>query len=92
MRNKTNLLFFVLIFITFKAISLESKPDHWKEDPNFLLPYKNIQEAVCPYPERNITIESLELFNISFLAIKKSLNVLTEIMNIVCLIVIAIER
>ena len=56
MRNKTNLLFFVLIFITFKAISLESKPDHWKEDPNFLLPYKNIQEAVCPYPERNITI------------------------------------
>jgi len=56
MRNKTNLLFFVLIFITFKVISLESKPDHWKEDPNYLLPYKNIQEAVCPYPERNITI------------------------------------
>ena len=56
MRNKTNLLFFVLIFISFKVISLESKPDHWKEDPNYLLSYKNIQEAVCPYPERNITI------------------------------------
>ena len=45
-----------LICISFHINALEPKPDNWKEDPNFLLPYKNIQEAVCPYPERNITI------------------------------------
>ena len=45
-----------LICISFHINALEPKPDHWKEDPNFLLPYKNIQEAVCPHPERNITI------------------------------------
>ena len=45
-----------LICISFHINAFEPKPDNWKEDPNFLLPYKNIQEAVCPYPERNITI------------------------------------
>lgn len=45
-----------LICISFHTNALESKPDQWKQVPNFLLSYKNIQEAMCPFPEKNITI------------------------------------
>ena len=70
-----------LICISFHINALESKPDQWKQVPNFLLSYKNIQEAMCPFPE---------LFNIFFLAKRKSLNAPTETLIIACIIVAVI--